>query len=762
VPITPTATIPTVTAFTPPTVNQPIAATPLPTNVTTTPDGTPLNAPVNVNSPSAQQQRLIEASNERDANRRHELMTKIISDPNTSKENKDLAMKLAAEANERDLQAQKASQELKKATPNDLVRAMRSNSDEGSYIKLALFHALGWNQLAQQEQIKLGHNLVRQGAEDRQGNGYTVERNPVTGDISRVWDQKGVEQGPDKIAELMATGMKPGTKTTSQEGTILTSPSTGRQFILQRSNVPNEPPKFVPVGGGAPISAAEQAELGKLGAMQEQEKRNQALADTTFKQEYERLSQQNQKDSQIPGKPLMSTAEMIQRAEQARQAILNLHPVSHAAGVAESRANPNEVLAARQAGQSLTEYYNNPGAIFGADGRIRRFATPEEGRRALENDLSLKIGGQSAAFANKWGSGTPVTPYRLAETWAPANAVGNTPEGTKNYGEFIAKSLGIGPNDVIVNTPENITKTANAITQFESGHYKPGPTGPVMTIGSTVSGPNTQEPIVKDAEFFKNPDNWDQWRPKGIKGVPADTDKTYAERQKLLAQLPTLQSSAEKIARYEEPAPSMGRGNPANAAMMEMVHKINPDFNATNYEIAKRTRLSFATGKDADKLDSHMTVIKHEDTLLNLIDNLNNTQSPLFNKYANEWSYQTGKAPPVTFDAAKQLVGDEIAKAATGGRSALGDREEIKAVLNRANTPDQLKSVVEALQELQGGQLTTLRDRWTRAGLPADQFNDFLDEPTRAALERADRTAKQNFQRRGQKTQQHTESNWNE
>ena len=215
-----------------------------------------------------------------------------------------------------------------------------------------------------------------------------------------------------------------------------------------------------------------------------------------------------------------------------------------------------------------------------------------------------------------------------------------------------------------------------------------------------------------------------------------------------MAQIPSLQSTAEKIARYEEPAPSLGRGSPANAAMMEMVHKINPTFNTQNFGLAKKIRESFLVGKDADKLDAHMTVIKHEDTLLELIDNLHNTNSPIWNKFANDWEHQTGKAAPVTFDAAKKLVGDEIAKAAVGGRSALGDREEIKAVLNRAYAPQQLKEVVEALQELQGGQLTTLRDRWKRSGLPVEEFLSFLDEPTRAALDRADTTAKRNYQKR--------------
>jgi hypothetical protein len=116
---------------------------------------------------------------------------------------------------------------------------------------------------------------------------------------------------------------------------------------------------------------------------------------------------------------------------------------------------------------------NNPGNIVDQKtGEIKTYATPEEGEKALKEDLIGKLTGQSPAYKARFGE-EPVTPARLAETWAPGNAKGNTPESTANYGNFIAKALNIGANDPIEYTPENLSKIQSAITKFEAGAYSP-------------------------------------------------------------------------------------------------------------------------------------------------------------------------------------------------------------------------------------------------------------------------------------------------
>lgn len=124
---------------------------------------------------------------------------------------------------------------------------------------------------------------------------------------------------------------------------------------------------------------------------------------------------------------------------------------------------------------------NNPGNLVDpATGKIRTFATPAEGEKALEADLQLKLSGQSPAVKQRFGDqvGSFMSPALLAETWAPSTAPGNTPESTANYGKAIARALGIDPTSQIPNTPEALAKAKAEITKFEAGNYMPPATAP--------------------------------------------------------------------------------------------------------------------------------------------------------------------------------------------------------------------------------------------------------------------------------------------
>jgi hypothetical protein len=127
---------------------------------------------------------------------------------------------------------------------------------------------------------------------------------------------------------------------------------------------------------------------------------------------------------------------------------------------------------------------NNPGNLVDSKtGKIRTFDTPEEGEAALDADVEGKLSGKSESYKQRFGE-QPVTPARLAETWAPAAAPGNSAASTTNYGSVIAKELGIGPNDPIPNTPEAIEAVKRAITRFEAGTPA---TAPVTTAAPTTT-----------------------------------------------------------------------------------------------------------------------------------------------------------------------------------------------------------------------------------------------------------------------------------
>jgi hypothetical protein len=119
--------------------------------------------------------------------------------------------------------------------------------------------------------------------------------------------------------------------------------------------------------------------------------------------------------------------------------------------------------------EPLSIRQNNPlNLVDPKTGQIRTFGSMKEGTAAGLADLQLKLSGQSAAYRSRFGS-QPVTPARLTETWAPADAPGNNATQTKNYATIVAKNLGIGPNDPIPNTPEVARIVAQTMANFEAG-----------------------------------------------------------------------------------------------------------------------------------------------------------------------------------------------------------------------------------------------------------------------------------------------------
>jgi hypothetical protein len=155
--------------------------------------------------------------------------------------------------------------------------------------------------------------------------------------------------------------------------------------------------------------------------------------------------------------------------------------------------------------QPVSVRNNNPGNLVDPKtGQIRTFATPAEGQAALDQDVGLKLSGQSPIVKERFGPqvGTFMSPALLAETWAPATAPGNSPESTANYAKVIADRLGIDPTAAIPNTPEAKKAVMEAITQFEAGTPKPVTTSPAPAPAAPTAGPGprpTPESLEKES-----------------------------------------------------------------------------------------------------------------------------------------------------------------------------------------------------------------------------------------------------------------------
>jgi hypothetical protein len=192
-------------------------------------------------------------------------------------------------------------------------------------------------------------------------------------------------------------------------------------------------------------------------------------------------------------------------------------------------------------------------------------------------------------------------------------------------------------------------------------------------------------------------------------------------------------SQAQSILDYESPPP-VGPSTPAKIAIMNEVQRLaaaqGKTFSAGNFKIAS----NFNNSPSGKALKSINVAVDHLDTLQEAANELKNGQTPAFNKIANLYATNTGSVAPGNFDALKSIVGAEVAKAVTGGASALGDREEIRKEIENSKTPEQLAGIIGKLQALMAGQAKGIRQEWVSSGLDENSFDNKLMPRTKVVL----------------------------
>lgn len=98
-------------------------------------------------------------------------------------------------------------------------------------------------------------------------------------------------------------------------------------------------------------------------------------------------------------------------------------------------------------------------------------------------------------------------------------------------------------------------------------------------------------------------------------------------------------------------------------------------------------------------------VLAHIDTLDQMIDALGNKNVRLVNYLQQKYKQETGKPIPLTFDAQKTIVGDEIGRYLIARGGTQQDRQGFQDSLSRVNSPAQLRSVISTYKDDIGAQL---------------------------------------------------------
>jgi len=142
---------------------------------------------------------------------------------------------------------------------------------------------------------------------------------------------------------------------------------------------------------------------------------------------------------------------------------------------------------------------------------------------------------------------------------------------------------------------------------------------------------------------------------------------------------------------------------------------------------------NFAQGKLGSTVRSLSVATDHLNTLDSLADALNNSDVRLFNAIGNKFATETGQPAPTDFNAAKKIVADEIVKAIVGSGGGVSDREQAAKVIDAANSPQQLKGVIQTYKSLMGGQLGGLKQQY-EASTGRKDFERFLTQGAKTQL----------------------------
>ena len=150
---------------------------------------------------------------------------------------------------------------------------------------------------------------------------------------------------------------------------------------------------------------------------------------------------------------------------------------------------------------------------------------------------------------------------------------------------------------------------------------------------------------------------------------------------------------------------------------------------------ATSTVKDFSSGMSARRVTANNTAINHLATMEKLATDLSNSDTRVFNAAANMFAKATGATAPTSFDAARQLVASEVIKAVVNNGGGVTERQEAEEQFSRANSPEQLKGVINTYKELLAGQLDSLGKQY-EVGSGRKDFDKRLTPETRKVFEK--------------------------
>jgi hypothetical protein len=333
--------------------------------------------------------------------------------------------------------------------------------------------------------------------------------------------------------------------------------------------------------------------------------------------------------------------------------------------------------------------------------------------------------------------------YQRAKAWAQANGL-DTSRLPDQYDPQVIQQLRMGSltaNQYIQDQIKLANAGISAARQFgaQGGQQYMqglpiGTMGPQMPQGSNMVGPpmpgQMQPPMQTLAERKMAQQQAYQNRSLDLRQQSIDNQSAMLGTN---AKPEEIEAFAQKFASGDMTLPtsySMGKSPELRKAVLRAM-EINPGLDSN---MTKNLQY-WQTGKGGTAVKIFNVASNHLETLGSLVDALDNGDVTMLNAAANKWKQQTGQTAPNNFNAAKQIVMDEVVKAIVGGGGGVSDREEAAAKISAANSPAQLREVINTYKTLMGGQLEGLRDQFKYSTKRGDEeFNSILNPAAKKAM----------------------------
>lgn len=313
----------------------------------------------------------------------------------------------------------------------------------------------------------------------------------------------------------------------------------------------------------------------------------------------------------------------------------------------------------------------------------------------------------------KTAANIPPVDLNAPQTQAPAPTPappGIAPQGVQTFGPPQPTFGPPAPNQSVQSSsvlpPAQTPQTSNQPSQQLSD------APPVKNAGETVQAYNsrlnawkTQKLLSLQTNRLGETERHNQvTEGQGLPGAgtPLDTTKTGDDFLKTLP--PNVQATVKGVADGTIAMPQPNMRSPVAMKQWEdfmaMVKQYDPSADVNR----KANSLKFDTGPQGNQIRSINVAVQHLDTLSQLTDALGNGDVQSLNKIANTFQSQFGAPAPNNFNAAKQIVADEIVKSVVGAGGGQGDRDKAQADVDSANSPEQLKGVIATWKSFMGGQ----------------------------------------------------------